>query len=211
MIRECLVDHAVNRLLEHFGKRVVVRPPASAADLAQLEVAAGPLPRSYAIFLSTCNGLMVNLAGNVPGCELHHTHQILAELADPVSPPIPPGLIPVRGERDGERDWLIVEPGGSHGVVMRWDPWSGGAGPVASSFDHYLDAWSLYLVKAFDGRGSRCAKPPAGKGLKRRAIEFDRPWVQSFDPELSRVCSDPSIRAWMREMNLAVGTGDDFE
>jgi len=49
VIRETQVDKTLNRLSSHFGERLVVRPPALAAELAGLEAMVGPLPRVLAI------------------------------------------------------------------------------------------------------------------------------------------------------------------
>src|SRR5574337_402300 len=51
----------VIRSFAHFKNHVIVRPPASAAELAELEEMAGPLPRDFTIFYATCNGVRVQL------------------------------------------------------------------------------------------------------------------------------------------------------
>ena len=61
MIRESRIDRVLNRLQAHFGSHVIIRPPASAAELAQLEALVGPMPRELMIFLITCNGLRVEV------------------------------------------------------------------------------------------------------------------------------------------------------
>jgi hypothetical protein len=214
MIHECLVDQSVNRLLGHFGSLVMVRPPAHAADLLQLEEAVGPLPRCFTIFLTTCNGLCVDLGRAEPGCELPTSHRILAELVDPGMPSFPPSLVPIRGEPDRERDWLVVEPGPVYGVVIRWDPWGGGAEVMSSSFDRYLDCWSRYLVAAYDRTGARVPARRAGGSVEReptQPLTFDGRWAGRYDPELTSLRTNREIGVWLHELNLLVGVGDDFE
>jgi hypothetical protein len=63
VIRETQMDKTLNRLSSHFGERLRVRPPASAAELAGLEAMVGPLPRELTILLSTCDGLRVEAEG----------------------------------------------------------------------------------------------------------------------------------------------------
>lgn len=203
MIHESPIDHAMNRLSAHFGGRVVVRPPASAAELAGLEAMVGPLPRDLTLFLSTCNGLRVDVAGFAPLRHLWHVNQICEALTPEDGPRIPEGLLPVRGETTGATDCIVLDPGRLHGAVVRCDTMGGGAELIASGFGRYVDCWTRYLVECFGSDGSTVADPIAPP--------FDATFTAPRDPELAPLQEAEDVQTWLSEVERAVGCGDDFE
>lgn len=196
MIRESAVDKALNRLSGRFPHDVVVNPPASAAALAQLEQTVGPLPRDLLIFLATCDGLNVRLQRAARAEHLCGVPEMLAALGE--APP-PTNMVPVRGDKGGAMDWVVTEPGPAQHFVVRWDPTARGAELLATSFGHFLDAWVSHVIDR--------ATPISG----RPRIEFDSGFTQRYDPDLASVANHADVRQWVRELDFAVASGDDFE
>ena len=202
MIAQSLVDGALNRLSVHFGSKLVVRPPATAGELAALESCAGPLPRDLTIFLSTCNGLRVEVDAPDGLRRLWHTHEMVHTLR--VAPG--PGLVPVRGAADGERNSVVVIPGVTYGAVVRWDPWAPRAELLASCLGGYLDAWSRFLVDQFDRDGHPLALRPEPSRLC-----FTVEHIIPHDPAARRWREDIHVERWLNRLNHQVACGDDFE
>ncbi|TWT41066.1 hypothetical protein RAS1_37570 [Phycisphaerae bacterium RAS1] len=202
MITETRVDKAVNRLMRHFGKHVMVRPPASTGEMAELEAFVGPLPRELIIFLATTNGVRVNVEWTEEERHLCCIHEILSELRAPAGPGVPPALVPVRGPADGQRDWLVLETGPLHGMVMRWEPGMPGEMLLASSFGHYFDAWAHYLIEFFDvnGKPNRLSRPP-----------FDVQYIAKYDAEVLELAVRAPAREWLAELDLRAAAGADME
>lgn len=203
MIQESLIDHAINRLSAHFGGRVVIRPPATAADLADLESLVGPLPRDLTLFLSTCNGLRVNIAGFAPLGHLWHVHEIREALAPEEGPRVPDGLLPIRGEAGGESDCIVLEAGRLHGAVVRCDTMGSGAELVASGFGRYVDCWTKYLITNYAPDGTAVSKDAAPP--------FDASFTARHNPELGSLAARDDVRSWLHELDGSVACGDDFE
>ncbi len=203
MIHECTIDHGLNRLSAHFGARVRIRPPATAASLAELEKTVGPLPRDLTIFLSTCDGLRVDVAGSSPGFHLWHVEEILAAIRSGKASPSGGNLVPVRGELGGERDWLIFENGPARGAVVRCDPWAPGAELVGSSFGCYLGNWISFLIANFDPDGQ------PRKGVD--PVTFDAAFASALDEELLKMVDRQEVKQWLRQLDRAVSSGADFE
>jgi hypothetical protein len=201
VIRETVIDKALNRLSAHFGARVVARPPVAAAELAELERLAGRLPRDLTLFLSTCNGLRVEVAGAPVNPQLWCIHDILSALRGAGGPALPPCFVPVRGEPDGLRDWLVLEVGPAQGAMLRCDPWEGAHELLASAFGPYVEAWTHYLVDHFDGQGRGRGACPA----------FDASFIARFDPDLEGLGRAPACQAWLKQLGTAPSCGDDFE
>ncbi len=195
MIRESMVDKCLNRLSGRFPHAVVVNPPASALLLSQLEEAVGPLPRELTIFLSTCDGLHVR-CGSGQGERLWSVPEMLAQLRE--SPP-PVNMVPVRGERDGAMDWVVTDGGPAHCAVVRWEPTAPGASLLATSFGRYLGAWVAHVIEHGDQRAARSAPV------------FDARWARRHDPELASVSECAEVRKFVRELDCAVASGEDFE
>lgn len=202
MIKESTIDHALNRISRQFGRRLKVRPPVGAAELAELEQTFGPLPRSYTIFLASCNGLRLETAEASDEFHLWGAHDVLRNARAPGSGPPGASMMPVRGEPAGERDWLVTEVGRVHGIVVRWDPWVPGADLLASSFDTYFDCWTRYLSEHFDAQ----ARPRAA----RRGVQFNARYTIPLDPQAQLLLHDPQVVEWLRQFEVAA-TGDDFE
>jgi hypothetical protein len=202
MIRENEIDESLNHLLAFFGRRVHVRPPASAAGLADLEELAGPLPRDLTIFLATCNGIRVQLEGPGDGFHLSCIHEIGAVLRDRQIPAGNAELL-IRGDPFAEGDWLVVERGPLYGCVIRRHPWTAGAKLLSSSFGAYLASWVDYLIENFDHAGRR--------RLDRLHPRFDPATPNRKDIEANRHSQDPTVREWLHKLDLAVPSGDDFE
>lgn len=199
MIHESHIDQSINELMAKFGPKLRVRPPASAAELAELESVALHVPRALIIFLSTCNGLRLTVDDRCGPFQLWGTNEILQALRGDAGP----GLIPVRGEPEGECDWVVAAAGPLQDAVVRWNPCAPGAELLAGSFDVYVQAYAAYLVEC-GGRESRPRK-------RTRPAEFDAEYIRSFDPEARKLAGRRDVRAWLRELDLQVATGDDFE
>jgi len=202
MIRECKIDRALNRLSEHFGKHVVIRPPASAAELGELESLLGPLPRELTIFLATCNGLRVELGRAAREHHVWHVHEMISGLVNSGEPEPPKGLLPVRGDATGQRDWLAVGHGPAEGAVVRWDPWSDKAELIATSFGQYITCWTSYLIECFDHSGKRLAAD---------AIGFDAAFAARYDDELNLMRSRADIAAWLHALDHPIECGEGVE
>jgi len=202
MLRESIVDSALNRLSAHFGSGLVVHPPAPVETLAQLEHVAGPLPRELIIFLSTCNGLRVHAEGRDSELHLWGSQEILSSVVGPLGPGVPLDLIPVRGDPTGERDWLVMGHGPAGGAVVRWDPWIPGCEIIASGFGPYLDGWVHYLIKRFPKEGKQ--SHPA-KDLP----VFDRRLIESHDKDLPSLLGNPQVADWLCSIDRVVTRGDD--
>ncbi len=204
MLRESLVDAALNRLSAHFGARLVIHPPAAVDTLAHLEHVAGPLPRELIIFLSTCNGLRVHADGYDTELHLWGSQEILSSVVGPCGPGVPVDFLPVRGDPTGERDWLVMAHGPAGGAVVRWDPWVPGCEIIASRFGAYLDGWADYLVQRF--------RPDGGDVYAgQRPPIFDACVLEAHDPALTGLRSDPQVTQWLHNVDQAVACGDDYE
>ncbi|MEP0846936.1 MAG: SMI1/KNR4 family protein [Phycisphaerae bacterium] len=198
MIHESHIDQSINELMAKFGPRLRVRPPASAAELAELESVALHVPRALIIFLSTCNGFRLATDGASGPFQLWGTNEILQSLRGDAGP----GLIPVRGEPEGERDWVVAAAGPLQDAVVRWNPCAPGAELLASSFDVYVQAYAAHLVECAGESRPRKRTPPRA---------FDAEHVRSFDPQVRKLAARRDVRAWLHELDLQVATGDDFE
>ncbi len=203
MIRESHIDRNVNRLLKHFGTKVVGRPPATAADLAALENLAGPLPRDLTLFLATSDGLRIELTEPWPFAHLWSTHEMLQPPPFPGVPGMPQGFLPIAGDAESQRDWVILLPGLCHGTIVRCDPWAGESSLVASSFGIYLENWTSYLVRHFDAQG----RPNANSRLGF----FDGVHLARHDARLRQLRSTPEARSVLGELQMTVSCGADFE
>jgi hypothetical protein len=201
MILPSTIDREINRLQGYFGAKVVARPPASAAELAELEAAAGVLPRELKILLATCNGLRV-AAGNEAGYALWHTHQMLEAVHGRSVTGLPDGLLPLYGEPPGELDCLVVADGPCQNAVVRWDPSAPGARLIASSPGAYFARWVTALTEQFDPRGTPKRSTPPGRLTIRRSDD---------EPDFARMQADRRVHAWLHSLDLTVACGDDFE
>lgn len=201
MIQETIVDRALNRLMAHFGSRVVLRPPASAADLSELASHAGPLPRDYSLFLMTCNGLRLNLVerGEEHLCSVQ---EALQACESPRVPSIPQGFVPLRSNADGSTDWLVLGEPSINGAVLRWMPGMHGEELLASGFGRYLDNWTRYMTSSFD---------PAGRRLPEHTCGFDAAYCVATDPGIVPLKSSREIRDSFAELELRAAAGEDFE
>lgn len=203
MFRESLLDSALNRLSCHFGTHLVVRPPASAGQVAELERIVGPLPREFEIFLLTCNGLRIGDECN-GGLYLWHVEEIMAALVAPAQCGMPDNLLPVRGDPVGERDWLVCGHGPAEGGVIRCDPWARGADFLSSDFGCYLDGWARYLTTWLLPDGRAVGDPKKRPPLNARV-------VGEHDQRLWQRRRDPSVVRWLADTFQTVACGDDFE
>ncbi|MCG3125700.1 MAG: hypothetical protein CHACPFDD_00525 [Phycisphaerae bacterium] len=202
MIRETTIDSSLNRLMRHFGHRIVARPPARPSVLAGIEQVTGALPRDLVIFLSTCDGFHLDVPETPLETRFCTSEDILRQISDPDPPAAPQNFVPVRCDRAGQ-DWLVLDEPPMHGLVLRWDPGTHGGQVVASCFGAYLDAWSRYLVEAL---------PPAGKRpARKRLAKFDSAYVAQFDPEVRRLARLTRVRRYVAELEVSAACGDDFE
>lgn len=202
MIQNSTIDRSLNRLLAHFGRHVVVRPHATAAELAELESLFGALPRDLTIFFATCNGLRVEL--DLRECERHlwHTQEILGTLRlDGLA--LPDGLMPVRGDAGDWLDCIAFTEGPVREAVVRWDASSRTCAIVASGFGPYLDRWTHYLTSRFDEQGHPRRDVPGPT--------FDALYASDADPELVRLTANAEAQTWLREFDLCASYGADFE
>lgn len=192
MIRETVIDRALNRLSSHFGSRLVVRPPASAGELAALEAIVGPLPRELVIFLSTCNGLRINTEGF--GAEMHlwNIHEMERAIYSPAGFAAPPGVAPLRGDADGTCDGLVLSSRPLHNAVVRWDAWAPGATVMATSFGFYLASWTEYLVTNFDG---------FGQAIQGQGTTFSAAFAESHDPDLHKLSQRREVIDWLQRLD----------
>ncbi len=202
MIQETVVDRAMNRLMAHFGPRLVLRPPATAADLGRLEAVVGPLPRDYSLLLMTTNGLRVQLAAQEDNEHLCSVHDVLEACAQPQSPSIPEGFVRLRSNPDGSADWLVVDAAEISGIVLRWTPGLHCEQLLATSFGRYFDNWSRYLVSTFDTAGASVAEPRAA---------FDDAYCVKSDPGLVALRRSEPLRNSIAELELRACGGEDFE
>jgi hypothetical protein len=202
MIRETIIDHALNRLSAHFGHHLLARPPASAAELGQLEHIVGPLPRDLTVFFSASNGLRVDAKGPDSELYLWSVHDIERAICQPPGPPILTALVPVRGDLMGDCDCLVLGDAPVRGTVVRWDAWAPGAELIASSFGSYFDCWTQFLVEAFG---------PDGQRLTRRPPVFTTTFTSTHDPQYRSVCGDHALRDWLRQVDRACASGSDYE
>ncbi len=204
MIRESRVDSNLNRLSTALGTGLVIRPPASAEDVAELEHLVGPLPREYAIFLVTCNGLRVRTAAmkNVADWHLWHSQEIVASILNPPGPNTPSGLLPFCGDLTGIRDCLVTGHGLAEGAVVRWDPWAPGVELLTSSFGHYLHRWTDYMIGRF-------AKPL--DAVAKDGPTFDAKYIGTGDRDLLTLRDRNGVAEWLHELDHIVASGDDFE
>lgn len=204
MIKHTIVDKSLRRLTDHFGARVAIPPPAAAADLARLEALAGPLPREYVLFLSTCNGLRVAAVEDGDGHRLWSVQEVLSTCGRPQVPAVPYGFVPLGEHADGTTDWLVlVADHALHGAVLRWAPGQHGEEIVASSFAHYLDNWTRYLTETFDRRGRRVAD--------HASVAFDGAYCAKADADIAKLRRRRGVRALIAELELRACAGEDFE
>jgi len=203
MIHQSVIDPSMNRLSAHFGARVVVRPPATAADLADLEAAVGTLPRDLVIFFVTCNGLRIAAEGIQAELHLWHIHEIMAVIRECEGAPVATGLLPMRGDRSGARDCLVLAPGPAHGMVVRRDPWVPGVDLLSSTFGKYVDAWTSYLVEKYDTNG----QPNPNKAK----MPFDPVFTATLDTDVVALRLKPDMQNWLRGLDSTVSSGADFE
>lgn len=205
MIRECVVDSTLNRLSSAFGNRLIIRPPASAEDLAAIEQFAGPLPRDLAIFLLTCNGLRIHVATEGKGEEwrLWHTQEMAASILNPHGLNIPPFLVPFRGDPTATLDCLVSGHGPAEGVAVRWDPGSQEVEPLTSSFGRYLERWTQYMIERF-GR-------PAESDPRIACPAFDADYLGRNDPQLAALKKEERVVDWLHQLDHIAASGDDFE
>lgn len=203
MIHESTIDHSLNRLSEYFDSRVRIRPPATAAALADLERIVGTLPRDLTIFLSTCDGLRVALDGPPDELRLWHVDEMLTAIRNGTASTPRGNLVTVRGETCSERDCLVLESGPVHGTVIRCDPWTPGAELLNSTFGCYLDTWINFLMANYDSEG----QPKSRSGRKM----FDAAFSKAFDQELQPLSERKDVQAMLRQLDNAVSSGADFE
>ncbi|MFO0840375.1 MAG: SMI1/KNR4 family protein [Phycisphaerae bacterium] len=200
MIRQTVIDAAMNRLMARFGKRLILQPPATMSDLAQLEERVGPLPRDLVIFLATCNGLKLKLSRRNAETNFCCTHTILQQLETQRA--APPGLVPLRQNADGRWDWLVLEEGALHGAVLRYETGTPGVELVATSFGQYFDGWTKYLADWFTDKGAPRA---------RRVPVFDQRVTARIDKELRPLMRSSKVRSELREMELQIAGGADYD
>lgn len=191
MIHECPIDAALNRLMGHFGSHLVLHPPASAMELGALEARVGTLPRDLVIFLATCNGLRLTLEG-VPA----HVGQLCWTARATDRPAAArhgmlEGLLALRGDPNGERDWLVTSPGAALGRVVRWDPWLPGATLLASSFGCYFAGWTAFLCEHFDHNG---------RAVSERVV-FDACAATRCDEAWAAVRENEDVAGWLQELD----------
>jgi len=203
MIQESVVDRCVNRLSSHFGSRLYVRPPATAAELAELERAVGYLPRDLVIFFVTCNGLRIAADGVEAELHLWRIAEILGLIRECNGAPIVSGFVPIRGDRCGSRDCLVVAAGPAQGAVIRRDPWVPGAEVLSSSFGAYLDAWTNYLVGTYDADGHNYPDDIVAP--------FDAIVTGRNDDKVKPIRYSEEVQTWLRGLDSAVISGADFE
>jgi len=204
MIRENVVDAVLNRLLDRLGAALIVRPPATADELTQLEQLAGPIPREFALYLLTCNGCRINVDKHDRRWVLWSSHDMVEALCAPHAAAVPRYLIPIRGEDPGDRDWLVTGHDAAGGVIVRWDPWDYGAELIASCFGAYLTAWAEFLI-----RGLRIDRDTVH--VRRSLPPFDSRFTRQFDPRLDVVASEESVQRCLQELGAVAATGDDIE
>ena len=202
MIRETQVDKTLNRLSSHFGERLVVRPPASAAELAGLEAMVGPLPRELTILLSTCNGLRVEAEGFDAELHLWHIHEMEHAMCNPPGPAIASGLVPIRGDILGACDYIVAAAGPASGAVIRWDAWTPGASVIASTLGEYLESWTEFLIAHYDANGRR---------LRDEVPFFDATYALARESNACALAHREDIHEWLRQMDQCVASGADFE
>jgi len=201
MIHETTIDASLNRLMANFRSQVVFRPPASAAEIAELTDAVGGLPRDLTIFLATCNGFrMEGAIRGIPG-QFCSVHEMLEVIRGDGSVVLPQGLVPVVGMADVEWDCVVMGGGVPlRDAVVRWDATATGAAVLSSSFERYLDAWVRFAIEQTLASPSRQA--PA---------YFGSDYIGQRDPELSALRERCGAAEWLRSLDIAVACGDDFE
>jgi hypothetical protein len=200
MIHELTIDRTLNRLMSHFGRRLVLRPPATPAELADLAEAVGPLPRGLLMFLATCNGLRIEQDHGDPLRHLWGVREMLAAVGvdSPLSPP--PGLVPVCGELRDECDCVVVLPEPVRDVVVRWNASAPGARIVTRTFERYFETWAGFVIETSQ-------VPPRQRGAR----SFDACVTTPRDFDLERLREDPRVKSWLRSLDVAIACGDDFE
>lgn len=205
MIRESVIDSTLNRLSAALGKHVIIRPPATAEEIAALERLVGPIPRELSIFLLTCNGLRIAVDEPAGGPEWHlwHTQEIGSSILHSFGWSMPPGLTPFRGDPSSVRDALVAGHGPAESAVVRWDPWTRGTELLASGFGCYLQAWAQCMMERFDQKGR-------GRTRIEKAA-FDADYISRTDPAVSALKEQPGIAEWLEELDQVPAGGDDFE
>jgi hypothetical protein len=202
MLRETAVDKTLNRLSVHFGRRLIIRPPASAGELAALEAVVGPLPRDLTIFLSTCNGLRVRTEEPDSNVQLWSIHEIQRAIYEPRDPPLPRRWVPLRGDSSHDCDCLVLTPGVGHGTVVRWAVSQRRAVLVASSFGLYFECWVEYVVARFDAYGQ-----PTGDNH----VAFDVEFTSARDLDLVSQAQDRATLNWLRALERKIAPGSTDE
>lgn len=203
MVERIRIDESFNRLESHFGPRFVIKPPADAEALFDLEEQTGNLPRSYKVFLLTCNGLRLRVDDMPDDVRIDGVQEAVTAIQENANPATVNGLVPVKGNSDADCDWLAAQQGPAHGAIIRWNPWASEPDFLASSFDHYLTAWSHYAVRAYDKDGR---KTPFGKHT-----HFDRAFVARYDACPARLRMETETTEWLQALQMAKPTGADFE
>ncbi len=201
MIHDSVIDICLNALQSHFGSNLILRPPASLADLAKLEKAAGTLPRDLKVFLVTCDGLRIKTDASLPHVHLWHVHEMLETMSEECHATLLPGLLPIRGNVDAECDLLVTDPGHMFGRVVRRDPWKPGAVLFASTFGRYIDGWSRFLIESFDANGV-CHQ--------EQVPPFEHRHVTVIDAELPTTAEDDEVKSWLRQLSVIESGGSDF-
>jgi hypothetical protein len=202
VISESVIDRCLNRIAEHFGARLVVRPPAVAADLAKLEALVGPLPRDMTIFLRTCNGLRLDIDGFRTDRQFMGSGDMVDAITGASGVATPHRFVPVHGDPTVECDYVVLDPGAVHGLMVRWEPFMPDAEVVATSFGHYFDAWTTYMTDFFDSEGHVTSAEHAS---------FDGDYVLTHDPDLVRVRTDSAVTDWLKRIAITQSGGADFE
>jgi len=205
MIRESHLDANLNRLSGAFGSRLIIRPPASAEDVAKLEQIVGPLPREYVVFLLTCDGLRIRPSSKiaVPQWHLWHVQEITTAILDPQGPGVSPGLLSFCGDPSGLRDCMVTGRGPTEGTIVRWDPLTPEVELMSSGFGCYFDRWTEYMIE-------RWAEHDSEKASDDRP-EFTGEYLGQNDPRLLSLRKMTLTTESLRTLEHIVPSGDDFE
>jgi hypothetical protein len=204
MIRESVIDASLNRLSSAFGRRLLVRPPATAEETAKLEHLVGPLPREFVIFLLTCNGLRIRHDPALWATEwsFWHAHEMISSFLDPHGECTPPSILPFSGDPMGRRDCPVNSHGPARGAVVRWDPCAREVELLASSFGHYFDRWCDYHIEW-------CASQK--RSSKGKVPSFDAAYIAARHSEGVELQGNEDVAAWLHELDHIEANGDDFE
>ena len=113
------------------------------------------------------------------------------------------GLVPMRGDKSGSRDCLVLASEPAHGMVVRHDPWTPGVDLLCSSFGKYVESWTAFLVDTFDAEGRR--KPD------RADAQFSASFTATIDTAVAELRQRSDIQTWLGGLDTAVSSGADFE